>query len=259
MTFAKSAIDLFSTLKQTPEPVTTAEPVARPQQQQMVVARPERKALLIGLESHANQDEAIYIHPALVMGTTIGDIELQDGDFVFAISSDDTSLTSELQLQHDSLIPAIGISPDFNAVDPTADRTIAAVLQRNLEAVRRNQTVVSLENVGVLRRSASGTRRAETFYLPLPGIAGENAPATSRMGTVRPRDVFLFTLASRSPVVRDRLITPAVMQLHEKSKALANHAKVKSNLPAGGSFISKAAANLDYYTRPIVRSARSVF
>ncbi len=215
-----------------------------------------KRSVLIGLENRIHRSETVYVDPQLVFKTAVGDIPLKDGDFVFATRTEDTSLPRNIKLDHESLVPVLGVSEEYNAVDPNEYSEIASVINLQVEELRKQEAMISSEHIGILRRQVTGSIRPEVFYIPIPNAT--SVESSSQLGTVMPGDSFLFTVASRSPIVYDRLVGPLQADLIDQRRELQKKAECRQKLPFEGNYVKKASANWNYYTQPIVQSARNI-
>ncbi|TWU02438.1 hypothetical protein [Stieleria varia] len=257
--FADNAIVVFQELKANFDDAETVsdQPVVNTQPTMVqTVTSPE--PILIGLENSSDHAGIVYFHPDLIHSTSIGDIELQDGDFVFAVLARETSITSMLQFQHETKIPAVGMSKKFNAINPKENPQIEKALETHRRAIANEKLVASLENIAILSRTSSGTQRTENFYLPLPGVGSPEDDLSKDLGLLRPGDSLFFTFASRAPIVRDRILLPAAARLQQANRRRLERAQAVANTPTGGRYWQKAKANVSYYTRPLVQQVNGL-
>ncbi len=196
-----------------------------------------------------------FFHPELVFKTAIGDIPLRDGDFVYAIRAEDTSITIQQEYQHESGIPVLGVSNEFVAIDPNEFKKVTSVIQLKRDALGAANLAATLENVCILTRQ-SGSLGSQTYVFPLTAPNQQDWNVT--LGSIAPGDRFLFTDASRSPLIWDRLIETVQERLKDKRATELKNAKCKISLPVDGSYLNKMTANLKYYTKPLVDSTRNI-
>ena len=215
--------------------------------------------MLIGIENTCDSylsRNTTYFHPDLIYKTAVGDIPLRDGDFVFAIRAEDTSLPSNLQIQHEWSVPVLGVNDEFTAIDPNSVRQIQQVFQLKRDTLQKTGDIATIEDVCVLTRHYSGSLGTQSYYLPVSdAVEGTTEIPT---GTVAPGDSFQFAHASRSPFVLARLLGPIQDRLKERQLEVKKKADCKSKLPIDGRYLSKWNANMQFYASPVVNSARSL-
>lgn len=254
--FAESAIKEFNRQKEiVPTTPTSLSPKATPT---IFATAPTPMSYLIGLENRTVSGETIYFHPNLVFQSAVGDIPLRDGDFVFAVPTNQTSLASSLEFDGDYSVPVLGVSEHFNAVKTSDYKQVAQVLTLQLNELAVRKEALTNEHIGVLRRGYSGTTRPEVFYIPLRSESENGAIDGSPSGAIRPGDEFNFTFASRSPIVYERMVAPLTEKLKAERSKLAEQAKRRSQFPAEGRLLTATSANWNYYTRPLVEGARNI-
>lgn len=243
----------------TKTPVNTT--AAGPSVQYVVPASTTKDSIvmLIGIENMRDSyldRQTTYFHPDLIFKTAVGDVPLRDGDFVFAIRADATSLPRNLAVQHETSSPVLGVSAEFNAIDPTDFSQIEQVVQLKRNALRESGELATIEDVCVLTRQHAGTLTRQVFYFPIHNESLQHP--SPELGTVTPGDSFRFVLASRSPFVLDRLLEP----IQDKMSARVINQQRKDarleSLPAGSRLVTKVNSTWKFYTRPIVESARNI-
>jgi len=265
--FAASGVIVFDKLIQALDsnakvlstPVDAASFIPVPKLQGVVQNKSKQiSPTLIGIENTSDSylsRNTTYFHPDLIYKTAVGDIPLRDGDFVFAIRAEDTSLPRNLQIQHEWSVPVLGIDDEFSAIDPNSFPQIQQVFQLKRDALQRTGDISTLEDVCVLTRQNSGVLGTQSYYLPVSDAA--EGPIEIPTGTVAPGDSFQFTYTSRSPLVLARLLGSVQDRVKERQIEGKKESVCKSKLPADGA-LSKWKANVKYYTSPVVRSARSL-
>jgi hypothetical protein len=236
-------------------PQTKAE-LAPPVVQQVVAM--DRVSYLVGLENSNDNIGTIYVTPQLILETAIGNSELRDGDFVFAVPTSQTTLASQTQLGFETpQVATIGLSTPYTNAQIFSQ--VKEILERaQSDATQPNGKPLTLDSIAVLRREGVLNGRDETYYLPVPSIHTSKDPAFAQMGRVRPRDVFLFTEASRSPIVLARIVQPMRERIENRAKDCVEKTQAESRLPADGRFTAKAIANFKHYTAPVSRTASSI-
>ncbi len=254
--FAEGAIKEFNRQKE----IVPTTPNLLPQiaTSPVFATAPKPKSYLIGLESRIKTGETVYFHPQLVFQSAIGDIPLRDGDFVFAVLADQTSLGSSLEFEGEYAVPVIGVSAQNNAVKTSEYKLVAQVLKLQLDALATRKEALTNEHISVLRRGYSGTARPEVFYIPMRSESQDGEIDGNPSGAIRPGDEFSFTFASRSPIIYERMLAPLTEKLKAEGSELAEKAKRRSKLPAEGRFLTATSANWNYYTRPIIQGAKNI-
>lgn len=219
----------------------------------------DRMPLLIGLE---NQREAvsikrtIFVHPELVFHTAIGDLPLRDGDFVYAIRADQTSLPTLLAIEHQSGNSVLGLDPKYNSIDPREYKTIDRLLNVKSKAMREAQEPISLEDVCLVTRFQQETLGEQVFCIPIEQV-GRSTPKVP-VGSIMPGDQFQFAYASRTPFLLERLVEPIQERVQQRVTEAQRRQEIRERLPTDGRYLSRWNASLQSYARPVVQSARNL-
>ncbi|MCD0461294.1 hypothetical protein [Roseiconus lacunae] len=219
----------------------------------VVIAAPTPAPLLIGIRPADRSEATEYFHPALVMRTSIGDLQTKHGDLVFAVTMEETSIVDRTVFAYPQPIPAIGIADSYNAIDPTTQPYVRDALYRRQDELERQNRAILLDEVCVLRRSRSSSLAAENYYLPMVSAVPTDDVAMDALGTLRPGDVMMFTSTAKTPIVVARAIDP-IRQRLENLRAESQCRSETGRQLQQNPVIAKARANFDYYTRPITQS-----
>jgi len=237
--------------------VSNAEPTMSVPDYQTVHRSTKTIPLLVGLENargsylHRN---TIYFHPDIVFTTAIGDIPLRDGDFVFAIRAEDTSLPRMMDVSHIWSVPVLGVSDAASAIDPIEFKNISRVVDLKIAAIQDAEQSVTMEDICILKRHSSGTVGSQSFYFPVRQSTVSHTPVP--LGTIAPGDSFLFAYASRCPLVLERMLAPAKDRLEQRQTEVRANVECRSQMPAEGRYLSKLGAHWNYYTRPLATGAK---
>ena len=226
------------------------EPVANRTLKQVTVDSP----VMIGL-TRKSSGTTHYIHLELVESTTLGEIELRDGDFVFATKVDDTSVAQPYSTNRSFIVPAIGVTNKHNAIESQNHPKIANVISQHRNALITSGAQLTAENVAVFSRKLSGKLTSEIYYLPVSfDASNDNAMAIAGDGQLRPGDSFLFTQASRSPLVAQAIRKKVVDVLEAQSEK--NRVDRKPG-PRVNKAIKRAKQNAEFYAQPIISGIKS--
>jgi hypothetical protein len=211
--------------------------------------------VLIGLTRSKNPNETVFFHPRLVHQTAIGDVQLHDKDFVFAVRVSDTSLPQSHMSNDDFMIPVTGASEDYNAVQHSTHGRLEAILALVPSAERAS------DHVFVLSRPVSGKFGSEVFYLPLSVENSEWIPSEDfvRDGQTRPGDSVIFAYAALSPIVCESLIAPIKASFDERRMQLNEGSNCRQILRTEGGYFSRTRTNCKYYSQTVVRNITNIF
>jgi hypothetical protein len=211
--------------------------------------------VLIGLTRSKTPNETVFFHPRLVYQTAIGDVQLHDKDFVFAVRVSDTSLPQSQISVDDFMIPVTGASEEYNAVQHSTHGRLNSILALVPNADR------APDQVCILSRPLSGKLGSEVFYLPLSAENTQWTPSEEfvKDGQTRPGDSVIFAYAARSPIVYESLIAPIKASFDQKRIQLSEGSNCRPILRADGKYFSRARANWKYYSETVIRNNANLF
>jgi hypothetical protein len=218
-----------------------------------------RVPMLIGIE---NRNEAIlvkrtiFIHPDLIFHTAIGDLPLRDGDFVYAIRADQTSLPSLFESKHQSGVSVLGLNPAYNAIDPNDWKTIERLMGEKRNALKNAGQRITLEDVCLVTRSQTEVLGKQIFCIPVEqeGRSTSSVPT----GSIMPEDQFQFAYASRTPFLLERLLAPIQEGVQQRVLESQRCLETCESLPTDARYITRWNKRLRSYARPVVQSARNL-
>jgi hypothetical protein len=218
-----------------------------------------RVPMLIGIE---NRNEAIlvkrtiFIHPDLIFHTAIGDLPLRDGDFVYAIRADQTSLPSLFENKHQSGVSVLGLNPAYNAIDPNNRKTIERLMGEKRNALKDAGQRITLEDVCLVTRSQTEALGKQIFCIPVEQ-EGRSTPSVPT-GSIMPGDQFQFAYASRTPFLLERLLAPIQEGVQQRVLESQRCLETCESLPTDGRYVTRWNTRLRSYARPVVQSARNL-
>jgi hypothetical protein len=210
--------------------------------------------VLIGLRRATEPGITRYIHPGFITSTALGEIDLRDGDFIFATEVSATSLSQRVGNSNGNfLVPAFGVTAENNAVESSRFPQIGGVISRHRTALMSSGVTPTGQNVGIFSRPSSGKFASEIFYLPVSedssskGLASVLTQSRFRQG-----DSFLFAQVSRSPLVMKEIKARV-------SDALASpkHANVRKPRRRIEQVAKRTKRNAEYYLGPVVSGIKS--
>jgi hypothetical protein len=218
-----------------------------------------RVPMLIGIE---NRNEAIlvkrtiFIHPDLIFHTAIGDLPLRDGDFVYAIRADQTSLPSLFEIKYQSGVSVLGLNPAYNAIDPNDWKTIERLMGEKRNALKNAGQRITLEDVCLVTRSQTEVLGKQIFCIPVEqeGRSTSSVPT----GSIMPEDQFQFAYASRTPFLLERLLAPIQEGVQQRVLESQRCLETCESLPTDARYITRWNTRLRSYARPVVQSARNL-